>query len=327
LFDFNVSRNYLSLKPVVVSSIQNNYDWYKVSQCFVADGSEHFLVIGNFRNDANTETAGTGKLNPNFPAGLIANYAIDNVVLTSMDIPIGDTALCLGDTLRLDVGKPFLPDLKYQWQDGSTAPIFKISEAKHVVLQMHYSMQCGVSRSFDVVSYNTSTQRLSTKIDTFYCQGQSIELSGGLHLSGQRLLWEDGTSRDIRTVRAPGVYIATVKADCGLMLTKQYTIKAEICNPPIYIPNVFTPNGDGINDVFKPLLSQDFPFIETLTLSIFNRWGDLIFVTHDIDAGWDGRKGGDKFPSGVYIYSLVIKTTNSGNSLIVKNGDVTLIDR
>ncbi|MEO5583534.1 MAG: hypothetical protein ABIR66_12650, partial [Saprospiraceae bacterium] len=118
LFDFILPRNFLALKPVVRSVIQKNYEWHKVKHCFIADGTEHYLVIGNFRNDANTETETTGKSNLNFPSGLIANYAIDNVVLTSMEIPLGDSSLCKDDTLKFNVGKPILPDLKYLWQNG-----------------------------------------------------------------------------------------------------------------------------------------------------------------------------------------------------------------
>jgi gliding motility-associated-like protein len=67
------------------------------------------------------------------------------------------------------------------------------------------------------------------------------------------------------------------------------------------LPNVFTPNGDGMNDLFKP-----FPYnlVEKIDLKIYGRWGNLVFQTSDPDINWDARHmdSGKKVPSGVYYY-------------------------
>lgn len=75
-----------------------------------------------------------------------------------------------------------------------------------------------------------------------------------------------------------------------------------IDNCPEYkLPNVFTPNGDGINDTFKPISSK---FIESATFTVFNRWGDIVFTTNDLNIGWDGKhkKTGNLVADGVYQY-------------------------
>ena len=78
----------------------------------------------------------------------------------------------------------------------------------------------------------------------------------------------------------------------------------EICvtNCPIYdLPNAFTPNGDGDNELFVP---RGLCFIERVDFKIFNRWGELVFETQDPAIEWDGRNlNGDALPSGTYFYT------------------------
>ncbi len=66
----------------------------------------------------------------------------------------------------------------------------------------------------------------------------------------------------------------------------------------LHYPNAFTPDGDGLNDVFKP----EHLFIKEYSLNIFNRWGELIFSSDDIDTGWDGLVNGEAALEGNYSY-------------------------
>lgn len=88
---------------------------------------------------------------------------------------------------------------------------------------------------------------------------------------------------------------------------------------PFFIPNAFTPNGDGINDEFRIFTdgNQEFEF------KIFNRWGQLLFQTNDPDMGWDGRYQGLPQPMGVYVYTLETLFTNGTRK--VRSGNLTLI--
>ena len=80
----------------------------------------------------------------------------------------------------------------------------------------------------------------------------------------------------------------------------------------IYIPNAFTPNGDGINDSFSPQ-GQGFD-AEDYELSIFNRWGDVIFLTRDSNSGWAGSYGGRIVPEGAYAYRIDVKNQLDGSN-------------
>jgi gliding motility-associated-like protein len=78
-----------------------------------------------------------------------------------------------------------------------------------------------------------------------------------------------------------------------------------VVNCPIYdLPNVFTPNGDGRNDLFVP---RGLCFVERVDLQIFNRWGQLVFQTEDPAINWDGNNlNGENLPAGTYFYKGLI---------------------
>jgi len=90
----------------------------------------------------------------------------------------------------------------------------------------------------------------------------------------------------------------------------------------LYIPNAFTPDGDGLNDVFRPLgVGLDN---EGFHLMIFNRWGEMVYETYDVNKGWDGKTfEGNKAYDGVYTWLLYYNEIESYNQK--KTGTVTLI--
>jgi gliding motility-associated-like protein len=84
----------------------------------------------------------------------------------------------------------------------------------------------------------------------------------------------------------------------------------------LYIPNCFSPNGDGINELFKVI---DYGSCEIYRLMIFNRWGEMIFETQDLHQGWDGTYLGRKVQGGVYAWLLK-------GDLKTKVGSVLVLD-
>ena len=91
-------------------------------------------------------------------------------------------------------------------------------------------------------------------------------------------------------------------------------------NPTVFIPSAFTPNGDGLNDIIKPIAVgiSEFEFFR-----IYNRFGQLVFETADVQRGWDGRINGQMQQTGAYVYFVKAKDF-SGNDLILR-GTITLI--
>ena len=105
---------------------------------------------------------------------------------------------------------------------------------------------------------------------------------------------------------------------CVDSLVKEKAVKI-IGEGEIAFPNAFTPNEDGINDTFKPVATGVIKY----ELLIYNRWGELIFKTNDLDVGWNGKIGGQYAKSDVYVWKATGNFTN-GRAFELA-GDVTLI--
>jgi len=99
--------------------------------------------------------------------------------------------------------------------------------------------------------------------------------------------------------------IVTDVNGCTASKTRTLLIEGEF---GIYIPNTFTPNGDGINDIVSP---QGFGIDEVnFTFSVFDRWGQVIFVSNSIDQAWDGTIAGKLVDSGAYVWSVEFQDFN-----------------
>src|SRR5262249_22326178 len=97
-------------------------------------------------------------------------------------------------------------------------------------------------------------------------------------------------------------------------------------NIDIYIPNVFSPNGDGINDRLLISAASDVEEIESM--EIFDRWGNMVFSaknfqTDDPSNSWDGKRGDEELNPAVFAYRMMARFKDG--RFEVRNGDVTLV--
>ncbi|MEA1897986.1 MAG: gliding motility-associated C-terminal domain-containing protein [Bacteroidota bacterium] len=117
-----------------------------------------------------------------------------------------------------------------------------------------------------------------------------------------------------------GKYCYHVKAREESGLYSISNISCEYPEPMIYMPNAFTPDGDGLNDTFWPVLTflpDKYIFI------IKNRWGNTLFETHDPFATWDGTFSGDPVLEGVYVY--YVRAVSPDGKLIERTGQVAVL--
>jgi len=102
------------------------------------------------------------------------------------------------------------------------------------------------------------------------------------------------------------------------------TVYITECKTPLYwIPNAFTPDGDEHNQTFKPIITDGIDQFD-YHLTIFNRWGEVLFESFDITKGWNGKYGEIKCQDGVYTWKIEFKTLKN-DERVVKYGHVVLI--
>jgi gliding motility-associated-like protein len=129
----------------------------------------------------------------------------------------------------------------------------------------------------------------------------------------------------IATPKATTKYAVQVEDRYGCKNTGYITVKVACTNQNVFIPNTFSPNGDGNNDVFYP---RGTGLFRIKALRIFNRWGELVFERREFPAnsvaqGWDGNYKGKKAPADVYIYQAEIYCDNG--ELVKYTGDIALL--
>ena len=158
--------------------------------------------------------------------------------------------------------------------------------------------------------------------DTSICAGSvSLTLFDNINAGNPAAtwLWNNGGTTPEMLVTEPGNYYVTVSID-GCEATDSVNVQSGCY---LDIPNAFTPNGDGINDYFlpRPLLAKG---LASFTMNIYNRWGQLIFETTNIEGrGWDGRFNAVMQPEGVYVY--VIEATFIDGQKEHHQGNLTLL--
>jgi gliding motility-associated-like protein len=136
-------------------------------------------------------------------------------------------------------------------------------------------------------------------------------------VEGQRIQ-TDTLPRLTYTFALPGKYDVVLVVETECIDSLRQTI--QVVSPPIEVPNVFTPNGDGANDVFKitGLLEP-----QKFECHVYDRWGVQVWQTTDYQQGWDGKSANANVPDGVYYYTLRI-TLYDGTPYL-KTSSLTLV--
>jgi len=157
---------------------------------------------------------------------------------------------------------------------------------------------------------------LQLRPDTTLCPGGAIELFS--NVPADSFTWQDGSNDSVLVVTEPGIYWLHVAVN-GCDDTD--TTEIGDCPSRIWVPNAFTPNGDGLNDYFRPKGVS----IAKMHLEIYDRWGTLVFTSEDPGTGWDGKSKGKEVPAGTYSYRLTCESEESPTQTETLNGTVTLL--
>jgi gliding motility-associated-like protein len=137
---------------------------------------------------------------------------------------------------------------------------------------------------------------------------------------GKFFRWNTNETTERITVQQTGKYTVIVSNgyDCETENELEVFLK---CEPVFNMPTAFTPNEDGLNDEIK-VIGKD---IFNLNLKIFNRWGEVVFVSRYKDESWDGTRNGKKAPPGAYFWTATYENLQKPEEKFKKQGKITLI--
>lgn len=149
--------------------------------------------------------------------------------------------------------------------------------------------------------------------------GSRIPLDGGEGMFAY--LWQDGSTGRYFDVNTDGLVVVEYED----MNCCRDSDSLKIISLAISLPNAFSPNGDNLNDYFKPLGPSDG--IEDFTLTIHDRWGMKVWETTNFSDKWDGTYAGQKLPNGVYAWYLTFNVIGNVSEIgkVKYKGSVTIV--
>ncbi|WP_343693712.1 gliding motility-associated C-terminal domain-containing protein, partial [Chitinophaga sp.] len=196
--------------------------------------------------------------------------------------------------------------------DGTTDPVREVSTPGMYTVTV-LDRYCNLTSSDSVRVTVAGIGDISLGNDTAICIGQTLTLKVDAG-TGNNIRWQDGATVASYVVTGTGHYKVTVYNDCG-SVSDDITVTYKECEGEPIFPNAFTPNGDGKNDTFKPHITG--PMYD-YHLSIYNRWGELIFQSKEASSGWDGRYKGILVDEGTYVWLLTYQKSAGGTKLLNK---------
>lgn len=161
--------------------------------------------------------------------------------------------------------------------------------------------------------------------DITVCSNEPIALKAS---GGSAYAWSPCTGlnncNNAETVVTPGLqerYVVTVTNSNGCKDMDTLFVKYRAPDEPIYIPNAFTPNNDGLNDLFRPMSRSRR---EATEWKVYDRFGNNVYTSSNASGAWDGTTKGKPLPAGTYAYRIRIAATGFCPARLLK-GTVTLI--
>lgn len=286
---------------IITASGSNNYLW---------NTSDTSAIITVFTSGTYTVTTSNSCFS-----------ASDSVVILGGNYPnaqiIGDTNFCGNITLTASGGNSYL------WSTGNTSTTENFTNSGQVFVIA--TNGCGS----DTAYHNIINHGVDASFITDYIPSSETPITVNFtntSTGSNSFFWDFGdgnTSSQVNpsnTYTEQGSYTVTLTANSQFCPDVfEYVINIEALNT-IFIPNVFTPNGDGMNDLFKVLGAN----IESIDANIFNRWGENIYSWNDINNGWNGTYQNKTATDGTYFYIIKVLWLDGSEEQIT--GSVTKLN-
>jgi len=279
-------------------------------------GSSYLWSDGSTTSQITVNAAGTYTVSIIVPGEVCARTDTFFVYPRTAQVIMHADSVCAGDTITLDPG---FSGGTYIWTTGETTQ--QVSVASIGSYAVAISVTGNPCYRADTFNISQASPLFNTIADTL-CPDSTLVLTAPV--AGGNYIWSTGsTSMQIAigdtgyyhvTINAPTVYCYEV--DSFVVTTGDCRVE----DVSFTLPNVFTPNGDGINDGFQAITKGQY---DDFFIRIFNRWGEIVFESTNTEFEWNGNHdNGKECPDGTYFY--VGKTTWRGENNEY-HGTVTLI--
>jgi gliding motility-associated-like protein len=223
-------------------------------------------------------------------------------------------AICANSTQQLDAGNG---GVAYLWSTGQTASSISVNVPGNWWVR--------VTGSDGSVAVDTAFVKEVVPLphdflgpDTSVCIMGSIDLLSAKNYNTYR--WNTGAHSPKLTVTMPGIYWLEVTDKNGCTGRDTVNVGQKDCLKGLYVPTAFSPNGDGVNDLLRPVLGAK---VVKYKFRVYNRWGTLVFESSELRAGWDGSFKGHIAPTGSYIWMCSYQLQDKSQR--VSQGAVLLI--
>lgn len=284
--------------------LESFYDWTELSFVFTAQDTFKYVTFGNFNDDLNTLVS-----HPTLES--MAYYFFDQVELTEMNYNI-----CLGESITLE---HFSRDSIFAWAKAD-APSVIISNQKTLTVSPEMNTTYVLYTDGDTIEFPVIVDLPMVNIlqlTESYCFDKPILLKAQ-STNATKYVWQDGSTNPTFLATEPGKYYVTLSNACSI---RTDTVQVDTnCTTLLEMPNVFTPNNDGMNETFLPIKIQQ---VKNFTITIYNRWGKQLFQSNNPNQGWNGNYVNSACPDGTYFW--VINYESNFGIMDSKKGVVHLI--
>jgi gliding motility-associated-like protein len=305
----------LSVNAATICSGQNA----QLTATTSLSGGTYVWTPGNQNSSTiNVTPLGTSNYSVSYSVNGCSTTAISNVSVNPVPfVSVSSVAICEGQIATL-TATPSLTGGTFLWTPtGQTASTISDSPQSSSSYQVLYSLNGCTTSAVGIVTVNPlPIVVLSASSQTITSLEEVLVSASG----GGTYLWNTGETSSSITVnpQLTTTYCATVTSVEGCSNNNCVTVFVKDIST-LYVPNVFTPNNDGVNDMFFTPNTH----IVKYDLTIFNRWGQLLFSSEDPLKGWDGTFNGQIVPDGVYVYILNAK--GADEVVYKKTGHITII--
>lgn len=200
----------------------------------------------------------------------------------------------------------------YSWSNGNSGANLQNVAGGNYDVTVSDANSCSVTSTF-VVNGPAPITVQSLEFDSIKF-GTEVSLNLDVQPAGSYTYqWNPGNYLSCTDCASPSFYATrsmnynvTVTDANGCSITTAVSVNV-LADKPVFIPNAFTPNGDGANDLWSVYATGTAYY----NMQVFNRWGEMVYQSFNINAGWDGRYKGKEADPGVYVYVLQLTFLDS----------------